>query len=376
MKAQHAFRRQRLAPDLEEIRERRLPVEMDDAGRVGRPEMGAATRAAYADPGRDHDGEPAPEDLEVHATSACQGGDSTRAVNRGLGLILRAGADRRRWQQAIYAIGVVALLAGCGGGGGSQPTITVGAAATYHLSGFMPAAAVRAGKPVRVGFTIVQPNGKPLTQFKRGAGPHTGVHLIIVRRDLAAIVHRHPPVAANGRLVDTITFPEPGPYRVVIDVYPKDVSGSVPNFQLFSTIRVAGAYRPQPLPAFTPAETVDGVRFTLHGTPHLHAVEPAFLDFSVTDAGKPATFTPWFGALAHAIFFRKGSLDYFHTHVCAPGASGCTSLIGAAKVTGTSATPGKLSVGVLVPVPGTWRLFLQCRVDGRVVTAPFTLHVS
>jgi hypothetical protein len=375
VKAQHALRRQRLAPDLEEIRERRLPVEMDDASRIGRPEMGAAARPAYADPGRDHDGEPAPEDLEVHATSAGQGGDSTRAVNRGLGLVLRAGADRRRWQHAIYAIAVVALLAGCGGGG-SQPTITVGAAATYHLSGFMPAAAIRAGKPVRVGFTIVQPNGKPLTQFKRGAGPHTGVHLIIVRRDLAAIVHRHPPVAANGRLVDTITFPEPGPYRVVIDVYPKDVSGPVSNFQLFATIRVAGAYRPQPLPAFTSAETVHGVRFTLHGTPHLRAVEPAFLDFSVTDAGKPATFTPWFGALAHAIFFRKGSLDYFHTHVCAPGASGCTSLIGAAKVTGTSATPGKLSVGVLVPVPGTWRLFLQCRVDGRVVTAPFTLHVS
>jgi len=228
-----------------------------------------------------------------------------------------------------------------------------------------------------VGFTIVQPNGKVLTQFKRGPGPHTGVHLIIVRRDLAVIVHRHPPIDANGRLTDTITFPDPGPYRVVIDVYPKSVSGPVPNFQLFSTIRVAGAYRPQPLPAFSPTETVDGIHFTLHGTPRLHSVEPAFLDFTVTDAaGKPATFTPWFGALAHAIFFRRGSLDYFHTHVCAPGASGCTSLLGSARVTGTSATPGKLSVGVLVPVPGTWRLFLQCRVGGKVVTAPFTLDVS
>jgi hypothetical protein len=31
---------------------------------------------------------------------------------------------------------------------------------------------------------------------------------------------------------------------------------------------------------------------------------------------------------------------------------------------------------VLVPVSGTWRLFLQCRVDGDVLTAPFTLHVG
>jgi hypothetical protein len=45
-------------------------------------------------------------------------------------------------------------------------------------------------------------------------------------------------------------------------------------------------------------------------------------------------------------------------------------------VTGGSATPGKLSIGVLVPVAGTWRLFLQCRVNGHVLTAPFTLDVT
>ena len=56
--------------------------------------------------------------------------------------------------------------------------------------------------------------------------------------------------------------------------------------------------------------------------------------------------------------------------------SGCTSILGATKVTGTSTTPGHLRVGVLVPVPGTWRLFLQTRVDGRILTVPFTLTVS
>ncbi len=44
-------------------------------------------------------------------------------------------------------------------------------------------------------------------------------------------------------------------------------------------------------------------------------------------------------------------------------------------MTGSSATPGKLDVGVLEPVAGTWRLFLQCKVDGHVLTAPFTLTV-
>jgi hypothetical protein len=151
----------------------------------------------------------------------------------------------------------------------------------------------------------------------------------------------------------------------------------VPSFQLFRTIDVKGAYRASPLPAFRPSETVDGYRFTLHGSPRLHAVQAVLLDITVTGpGGKPAAFTPWFGALAHAIFFREGSLDYFHTHVCAPGATGCSSVFGSARVTGTSTTAGRLQVGVLLPVAGRWRLFLQCKVGGKVVTAPFTLTVS
>jgi hypothetical protein len=270
------------------------------------------------------------------------------------------------------------VAAGCGGGSSSGLTITVGAARIYHLAGFRPATPVKAGVPTTVAFTVIQPDGSPLTKYKHGAGPHNGVHLIIVRRDLATIIHRHPPVGADGRIVDRVTFPSPGPYHVVIDVYPQPTGPtSQINYQMFSNITVAGKYVPQPLPAFSAAQTVDGFHFVLHGTPHLKAIDPALLDFTVTGPdGKPATFTPWFGALAHAIFFRKGSLDYFHTHVCAPGVSGCTSVFGAAKVTGTSATPGRLKVGVLVPVPGTWRLFLQTKVDGHVVTAPFTLKVS
>jgi len=296
-------------------------------------------------------------------------------MHRGTRLVERAWADRGRYRHALEAIALVGVLAGCGGGGSGTPTISVGAARVYELSGFTPSSPVKAGVPTKVAFTILQPDGEPLTQFKRGPGPHTGVHLIIVRRDLATIIHRHPPVGPNGRISDTITFSEPGPYRVVVDVYPK-TAGPVPNFQVTSKLTVAGVYRPQALPPLRATQTVDGFRFALHGRPRLRAIQPAFLDFTVTGPdGKPAVFHPWYGALAHAIFFRRGSLDYFHTHVCAPGATGCASVFGAARVTGTSATPGRLKVGVLVPIAGTWRLFLQCMVDGHVLTAPFTLQV-
>jgi hypothetical protein len=162
----------------------------------------------------------------------------------------------------------------------------------------------------------------------------------------------------------------------VVDAYPATTSPQR-NFQLFDSLQVAGNYVPQRLPAFASTDVVDGYRITMHGRPTLHAIQAGALHFTVTDpSGRPAEFTPWFGALAHAIFFRQGTLDYFHTHVCASGASGCTSFLGATRVTGSSSTPGKLTVGVLVPVAGLWRLFLQTRANGHIVTAPFTLVVK
>jgi hypothetical protein len=275
----------------------------------------------------------------------------------------------RSWPLVVLG---VALLAGCGSSNGGQ--IEIGAARTYRLANFTPQQFV-AGKPQEISFSIDQPSGSPLTNYKRGAGPHTGIHLIIVRSDLGAIIHKHPPIGADGRLDETVTFPTPGRYRVVVDAYP-NLGGPLRNFQLFRWITVKGKYVPKPLPPFSPTDHVGGYTFALQKPPVLRAIKPAFLQISVKRSnGTAASFTPWFGALAHAIFFRAGSLDYFHTHVCSSGAVGCTSVLGPTRVTGTTTSPGKLRVGVLLPVPGTWRLFLQSKVDGHVMTAPFTLTV-
>jgi len=275
----------------------------------------------------------------------------------------------------LLAAAAVLLATGCSSSSSRPAAPTIGAAATYHLAGFAPTRAVRPGKPVVVAFTIDQHSGAALVDYKRGAGPHTGIHLIIVREDLSVIIHRHPKVGPNGAVRQPIVFPKPGPYRVLVDAYP-NLSGPLRNFQLTATVRVAGAYRPQPLPPFTSTDHVAGYTVRLRGAGHLKAIDPTYVNATVVDAGgRPATFVPWYGALAHAIFFRKGSLDYFHTHVCSPGATVCTSILGGARAVGRSSRPGRLNVVVLVPLPGTWRLFLQFQANGKVLTAPFTLHV-
>jgi hypothetical protein len=277
-------------------------------------------------------------------------------------------------RHCAFLVAPLVLLSGCGSSGSGPAVPTITAAKTFQLGGFSPTGAVRAGVPTTISFTVDQPSGAPLTTYRTGPGPHTGVHVIIVRRDLSMIIHRHPPIGADGRVDESVTFPEPGPYRVLVDVYPK-LSGVLRNFQLFANVDVSGAYRPQPTPPFRPTVVVDGYRFQMHATPHLRAIEAASLPVTVRDpSGRPATFTPWYGALGHAIFFRTGTLDYFHTHICGPNTPACAGF--GAPIIGHSSTPGKLLVGILLPVSGTWRLFLQCKVGGHVLTAPFTLKVA
>ena len=198
----------------------------------------------------------------------------------------RQGFPRRRLHRmallGALAIAVPAIAACGSSSSGAVSAPVIGAAKTFSLAGFEPATKVVPGKPTTVSFTIQQPNGKPLTAYKTGSGPHTGVHLIIVRDDLAYIIHQHPPVGANGLLRQTVTFPAPGRYRVLVDAYP-NIPGGQPNFQLFKTVNVTGAYHPKALPPFTSDQTVDGYHIDMQGHPTVHAIQAQFVHVDVTD---------------------------------------------------------------------------------------------
>jgi hypothetical protein len=274
-------------------------------------------------------------------------------------------------RRVAFLLPLVLATTACGSSGPAK--ITIGAAKTYELTSFSQTP-VSGPRTQRISFVVRQPSGAPLTRYRTGPGPHTGVHLIFVRSDLGAIVHLHPKPSSDGRIVQTVTFPTPGRYRMIADVYP--ASGPLPNFQLPRWITVRGRPVTQPLPPYRPTDLIDGYRSAIRGRPNLDALQASFLVVNVTTpTGRRAQFTPWFGALAHAIFFRAGTLDYFHTHICGRSTTGCASFVGGPRVVGSSTTPGVLRVGVLVPAAGTWRLFLQCKVDGHILTAPFTLQV-
>jgi hypothetical protein len=254
----------------------------------------------------------------------------------------------------------------------------VAPAATYRLANFQPGQPVRPGQPTTISFTIQQPSGKPLTDYRKCCQPHEGVDLIIVRSDDSHIQYDDSDISAGGHVSQPVVFPTPGRYRIVVDAYPAHTNPGAPiNFQLFTWVTVKGAHHAQKLPPYSPVVVVDGYRFQILGNPQLKAIQATFLHIKVTDpSGHKAVFGTWRGALAHAIFIHHQSLDYFHTHVCSPGARYCTSVLGATRVTGTSSQPGLLKVGVLLPAPGTWRLFLLTYINGRHMVAPFTLNAN
>ena len=278
-------------------------------------------------------------------------------------------------KRALFILPLAAVLAGCSGGSDSGgPTITIKPARTYQLVDRAPTAGVSPGKPVTVGFTVRQPSGQALTKYKTGPGPHTGVHMIIVSDDLSSIIHRHPPIQPDGHVSERVVLPKPGGYTVLADIYPK--TGPLPNFQLRYKIHADGKARPQPLPPFKGVQTVDGYRVQMQGEPKLQVAVPKILKITVTQPnGKPAPFQVYYGALAHAIFFQKGSLAYFHTHVCGPNTPACTSIVGQPTIKAASTKPGVLHAGILLPGAGKWQLFLQFKTNGKIVTVPYTLKV-
>src|SRR5260370_41968225 len=117
----------------------------------------------------------------------------------------------------------------------------------------------------------------------------------------------------------------------------------------------------------------------MKGQAKLGGIQATFLHVEVTDAsGRKVTFVPWFGALAHAIFFRQGSLDYFHTHICAPNALNCGALaaLRATAVTGRSAPPGPPTIRGLGPPGRTWELFPRMKLTPHTATTRFSPTLS
>jgi hypothetical protein len=199
---------------------------------------------------------------------------------------------------------------------------------------------------LRLAFRILGADGSPVREFDL---EHTKrMHLIVVRRDLTGFQHLHPTLGANGTWTTPLTLPEAGTYRVFADFSVGDRPTT-----LADDLQVDGAVRSRPLPAPATTARTDGFRVRLVDGA-VRAGEESPLSFEVTRNGRRVRLQDYLGAKGHLVALRQGDLAFLHVH---PDAS-------------------SLRFEATFPNPGSYRLFLQFRVAGRVHTAPFTLEVS
>ncbi|GLY00745.1 hypothetical protein [Actinoplanes sp. NBRC 101535] len=211
-----------------------------------------------------------------------------------------------------------------------------------------------AGQAQRLEFTIAGPGGAPVTTYS--VVHDKPLHLIVVRRDLTGFQHLHPEMAPDGTWSIDLTLAEPGIYRMVAD-FTALVGGSQIATTLGTDLTVAGGYAPVTLPDPVRQVATSGHSVGYEGTPVTTAVQPLLM--TVTDAaGRPETVEPYLGAFGHLVVIRQGDLGYVHVHP------------------ETQLVDGKVKFWMTAPSPGTYRMFFDFQVAGRVSTAAWTVVVS
>lgn len=239
-----------------------------------------------------------------------------------------------------------------GGSGSAQlPGGLVATEAGYTLA--LDNATTTTSADAKLRFRILDETGAPVTRYVRSHDKD--LHLIVVRRDMAAFQHVHPELDANGTWSVPLNLSRAGDYRVYADFTPEGGQA----LTLGADLRVAGQYDVQPLPAPATSTTVGDYTVTLDGA--ITPGQASKVTLSVSRDGQPVTdLQPYLGAYGHLVALRASDLAYLHVHPEGEPGDGVTA-----------AGPG-ITFYVTAPTTGDYRLFLDFQHEGVVRTAEFT----
>ncbi|WP_232702521.1 FixH family protein [Halobacterium wangiae] len=202
-------------------------------------------------------------------------------------------------------------------------------------------------------FRVVDDDGGVLTEFEAAHGQRS--HLVVVRRDLTRFQHRHPELAADGTWhVGNLVLPDPGVYRAFVDVV-VDGTPTTLGFDLFAS----GPGDVEARPDSSRRAAADGYEVELRSD-EVVAGDRSRLSFDVRRDGDPVPeLGEYLGALGHLVALREGDLAYLHVHPVE-----------------TAPDSGRIEFAARFPTPGRYRLFLQARPEGNLVTTRFDVRVD
>jgi len=194
------------------------------------------------------------------------------------------------------------------------------------------------------------------------------VHLLIASADLAEFDHIHPELSADEGYEVAHTFRHAGRYRIWADY---SLPGEPPRVEDFD-ITVAGAARPEQklVPSSTLAGTSGPLTVTLATQSKLRAGEDIQLTLKLQ--GVAASLQPYLGAWAHVIIVAEGWRSFAHAHPLETRPA--TTLLHTHADLGPP--PDEVRIATSFPAAGLYKLWVQCRNAGEVLTIPFVLQVG
>jgi hypothetical protein len=177
-------------------------------------------------------------------------------------------------------------------------------------------------------FRIVGPDGETVRDFD--IEHERLLHLIVVGRgDDAPFLHLHPVQLEDGSWTVPLTLPVNGSYRAFADF-------TVDGERRTLAIDLNASAGPPPASVAT-WDSIYVVKLREQGDR---------LVFDVRGDGGPVETRPYLGAGGHLVVLREGDLAYIHAH----------------------AEEDELAFDVPFPSEGRYRLYLQFKVGGHVVT--------
>lgn len=235
---------------------------------------------------------------------------------------------------------------------------TIGDGTTAEAGGYRMAALsfpATTDQPGMLTFRILGPDGRPVLDFTEEQTKP--LHLYVVRDDLAVFRHVHPSLHEDGTWSAYVDVREPGRYRVVAEFVPSQRPGGS-HVVVAGRAILSGASRSA---AGEPTPYDDPVTLEAPASVPVGADEE--LSLVVSDgAGGALNLGTYLGAHAHLTGFEESRGAFVHVHP-----------LGAPTIT---VEGSELRFHTSFAEAGTYRFFVQVRVDGFVHTVPFTLAVA
>jgi hypothetical protein len=228
--------------------------------------------------------------------------------------------------------------------------LSLATVASYEVEIDSVPRSLRAETPVRLGITLRDPSGGPVTVDA------DAIDAYVVSADLASFAHGRPVRNPDGTFHLPATFPASGLYTVFLEF----AAGRVGVQHAATDVVVAGS--PHDRERLDPNEgsvaTVDGYTVTLETDGPLVPLHEIGCRFAVARAGAPVRqLSPVRGAPGQLVIVGENRTWFLH-RIARPGGA-----------------PDGAAFRCVFPKPGTYRMWLQLQPGAELLTVPFTVRV-